>query len=82
MLDATVKMDILRLLRRIQEEMTLSIIFITHDLAMAKKFCDRLLIINQGTIVEEGKSMEVFNNPQHIVTKNLIKNSLNINKSF
>lgn len=79
MLDATVKMDILKLLRQIQEEMTLSIIFITHDLGLAKKFCDRLLIINKGTIVEEGDSFEVFNNPKHIVTKNLINSSLNIN---
>ena len=79
MLDATVKMDILKLLRQIQEEMTLSIIFITHDLGLAKKFCDRLLIINKGKIVEEGDSFQVFNNPKHIVTKNLIKSSLNIN---
>jgi len=79
MLDATVKMDILKLLRKIQEEMTLSIIFITHDLGLAKKFCDRLLIINQGRVVEEGDSIQVFNNPQHVVTKNLINSSLNIN---
>ncbi len=79
MLDATVKVDILKLLRQIQEEMTLSIIFITHDLALAKKFCDRLLIINKGIVVEEGDSIQVFNHPKHIVTKNLISSSLNIN---
>ena len=79
MLDATVKMDILKLLRQIQEEMTLSIIFITHDLGLAKKFCDRLLILNKGIVVEEGDSFQIFNNPQHIVTRKLIKSSLNIN---
>jgi len=79
MLDATVKMDILKLLRHIQEEMTLSIIFITHDLGLAKKFCDRLLIINKGKVIEEGDSIQVFNNPKHKVTKNLINSSLNIN---
>ncbi len=79
MLDATVKIDILKLLRQIQEEMTLSIIFITHDLGLAKNFCDRLLIINKGSIVEQGDSSQVFNNPKHIVTKNLISSSLNIN---
>ena len=79
MLDATVKIEILKLLRQIQKEMTLSIIFITHDLGLAKKFCDRLLIINKGAVVEAGDSFQVFNNPQHIVTKNLIKSSLNIN---
>ena len=79
MLDATVKIDILKLLRKIQEEMTLSIIFITHDLGLAKNFCDRLLIINKGTVVEEGDSFQVFNKPRHIVTQNLINSSLNIN---
>ena len=79
MLDATVKMDILKLLRQIQEEMTLSIIFITHDLGLAKKFCDRLLILNKGIVIEEGDSFQIFNNPQHIVTRKLIKSSLNIN---
>jgi len=79
MLDAAIKIEILKLLRQFQEEMNLSIIFITHDLGLAKKFCDRLLIINKGIIVEEGNSRQVFNHPNHIVTKNLINSCLNIN---
>ena len=79
MLDAAVKIDILKLLRKIQEEMKLSIIFITHDLGLAKKFCDRLLIINKGVVVEEGYPFQVFNHPKHRVTKNLINSCLNIN---
>jgi len=79
MLDATIKMDILKLLRQIQREFTLSIIFITHDLGLAKKFCDRLLILDKGKVVEEGDSFQVFNHPKHNVTKKLINSSLNIN---
>tara|TARA_B100000212_G_scaffold316999_1_gene272286 strand:- start:509 stop:1018 length:510 start_codon:yes stop_codon:yes gene_type:complete len=79
MLDASVKIEILKLLRKIQEEMMLSIIFITHDLGLAKKFCNKLLIINDGIIVEEGEVLNVLNNPKHFITKKLIDSSLNIN---
>ena len=79
MLDAAIKVDILKLLRKVQEEMSLSIIFITHDLGLAKKFCDRLLILDKGIIVEEGDTFQIFNNPKHIVTKTLISSCLNIN---
>ena len=79
MLDASVKIEILKLLRKIQEEMMLSIIFITHDLGLAKKFCNKLLIINDGIIVEEGEVLKVLNNPKHFITKKLIDSSLNIN---
>ena len=78
MLDASVKVEILYLLRKIQENMNLSIIFITHDLGLAKIFCNRLLVMSKGQIVEEGKPQEIFNNPRHITTKKLLKSSLNI----
>ena len=59
--------------------MNLTIIFITHDLGLAKRFCNRLLVISNGEIVEEGNSLEIFKNPKHKVTKNLLESSLNIN---
>ena len=79
MLDACVKIEILHLLRQLQIEMNLTIIFITHDLGLAKRFCNRLLVISNGEIVEEGNSLEIFKNPKHKVTKNLLESSLNIN---
>ena len=79
MLDASVKIDILQLLRKLQIDMNLTIIFITHDLGLAKRFCSRLLVINNGEIIEEGNSKDIFSNPQHQITKNLLKSSLNIN---
>ena len=79
MLDAHVKIEILDLLRKIQEKMDLSIIFITHDLGIAKKFCNRLLVMNNGKIIEEGDSDRIFSSPKNNITKDLIASSLNLN---
>ena len=79
MLDAYVKVEILDLLRKIQEKMDLTIIFITHDLGIAKSFCNRLLVMNYGQIIEEGDSATVFSNPKNTITKDLVESSLNLN---
>ena len=79
MLDAPVKIEILQLLRQIQEKMSLSIIFITHDLLLAERFCNRLLVMNNGEIVEEGDPSTIFEDPQHLTTKKLLKSCLKIN---
>ncbi len=79
MLDASVKIEILALLRNMQKEMDLSIIFITHDLGIAKKFCNRLLVMNCGKIIEEGDSSTIFSNPKNQITKDLVDSSLNLN---
>ena len=79
MLDAAVKMEILELLRVLQEKMDLTIIFITHDLGIAKRFCDRLLVMNHGKIVDEGESSTIFTETKNTYTKSLINSSLNLN---
>jgi len=79
MLDACVKIEILDLLRKIQEKMDLSIIFITHDLGIAKNFCNRLIVMNYGRIIEEGDSSSIFSNPKNNITKALVDSSLNLN---
>ena len=79
MLDAHVKIEILYLLRKIQEKMDLSIIFITHDLGIAKKFCNRLIVMNHGKIIEEGDSSKIFSSPKNNITKALVASSLNLN---
>ena len=79
MLDAHIKIEILDLLRKIQEKMDLSIIFITHDLGIAKYFCNRLLVMNYGKIIEEGDSSTIFSNPKNKITKALVNSSLNLN---
>jgi len=78
MLDASVKIEILELLRVLQEKMNLTIIFITHDLGIAKRFCDRLLVMNQGRIVDEGESSTIFTKTKNKYTKSLIDSSLNL----
>ncbi len=79
MLDAHIKIEILDLLKKIQEKMDLSIIFITHDLGIAKNFCNRLLVMNYGKIIEEGDSFTIFSNPKNNITKALVDSSLNLN---
>ena len=78
MLDASVKIEILELIRILQEKMDLTIIFITHDLGIAKRFCDRLLVMNQGKIVDEGESSTIFTKTQNTYTNSLLNSSLNI----
>ena len=79
MLDASVKIEILRLLRDMQEKMNLTIIFITHDLGIAKRFCNRLIVMNKGEIVDQGDSSTIFFNTKNAYTKSLIESSLNLN---
>ena len=62
-----------------QEKMNLTIIFITHDLAIAKNFCNRLLVMNNGKIIERGDSFKIISNPENICTKTLVRSSLNLN---
>jgi len=78
MLDASVKIEILELLRFLQGKMNLTIIFITHDLGIAQRFCDRLLVMNHGKIVDEGESSTIFKKTQNLYTKSLINSSLNL----
>ncbi len=78
MLDASVKIEILELLRVLQEKMDLTIIFITHDLGIAKRFCNRLLVMNHGKIVDEGESSTIFTKTKNTYTKSLINSSLNL----
>ena len=78
MLDASVKIEILELLRVFQEKMNLTIIFITHDLGIAKRFCNRLLVMNHGKIVDEGESSKIFTTTKNTYTKSLLNSSLNL----
>lgn len=71
-LDVTVQKDIIELLKQLQAEENMSIIFISHDLALVSEIADRILVMYQGTIVEQGHVADIFNNPQHIYTKALL----------
>ena len=62
-LDAEVKMDILELLLRLKDEYKLTYIFISHDMRLVNFMCNRVLVMNQGSIVEEGPTDQIMNNP-------------------
>lgn len=77
-LDVTVQQEIIRLLNqlRLVQQKNLSILFICHDLALVQQFCDRVLIMDHGEIVEQGKPDEVIRKPKAAYTRKLIDSAL------
>lgn len=71
-LDVSVQAQILKLLREIQAEFGLGMLFITHDLRVAAQLCDRVIVMHQGEIVEEGATAELYARPQHDYTRRLL----------
>ena len=71
-LDVTVQKDIILLLKEIQQSTGMSIIFISHDLALVSEIADRVLVMYKGEIVEQGDTEQVFHHPEHLYTKALI----------
>ena len=71
-LDVTVQKEIIALLKTLQKEFKMSVIFISHDLALVSEIADRVLVMYKGAIVEEGDTKSVFKNPQKEYTKALI----------
>lgn len=65
MVDASLRMSIVNLLRQLRDEMGVSIIYITHDLATAYYISDRIIIMRKGQVVESGEARAVLDNPQH-----------------
>jgi len=75
-LDVTVEKSLLELLKDLQLQTGMSILFITHDLNIVKKFADEVCVMKDGEIVEKGEVKEVFSNPKHEYTKKLLNSIL------
>lgn len=71
-LDVTVQQQILSLLNKIQKQRKMSILFISHDLAVVNKIADYIYVMKDGKIIEHGEKNEIFNNPKNTYTKQLV----------
>jgi peptide/nickel transport system ATP-binding protein len=73
MLDASVQTQVLELMRSLKQEFELTYLFITHDLWVARFFCDAIAVMNRGQIVEMAETEALFTNPQHPYTQTLLQ---------
>jgi len=75
-LDATVQIQILLLLRELQRELGMAVIFVTHDIGVAVEICDRIAVMYAGRIVETGPLRDVVKKPQHPYTQGLLSSTV------
>lgn len=71
-LDMSLRIHVIVLLKRLQQEFNLSYIFISHDLSTIRHLCDRVLVMYLGRVVEQGRTADVFDDPTHVYTKALL----------
>jgi microcin C transport system ATP-binding protein len=71
-LDVTIQAQIIELLQRLQRELHMAMLWITHDLGIVRKTADRVYVMSQGEVVEEGRTADVFERPQHSYTRHLL----------
>ena len=72
-LDVSIQAQVLNLLKDIQDELHLTMLFISHDLPVIRQMCNRIVVLKNGSICETKESEELFNNPTHPYTKELIR---------
>ncbi len=77
-LDVSVQAQVLNLMRRLQDELGLTYLFISHDMSVVRHMSDRIAVMYLGRIVEEGETEELFANPRHPYTKLLLQTIPNI----
>jgi peptide/nickel transport system ATP-binding protein len=70
-LDVSVQAQVLKLLDDVRQKFGLAVLFITHDLRVAAQICDRIVVMQNGVVVEEGRTVDIFANPRHEYTRAL-----------
>ncbi|WP_193368862.1 ABC transporter ATP-binding protein [Pelagibius marinus] len=71
-LDVTIQAQILKLLKELQQKLGMALLLITHDLGIVRKMADKVCVMTQGEIVEQGNEEQIFENPQHPYTQRLL----------
>lgn len=71
-LDVTIQLQIVKLLQRLNQEKKMAVLFISHDLSLVKRLCDRVIVMQNGDMVETGRTEEIFFSPKEEYTKKLI----------
>ena len=79
-LDPQTTKSILKLLKRVNEELGITIVLITHEMAVIKEICDRVAVMENGYVVEEGSIIDIFSKPQAEVTRNFIASTSNAHR--
>lgn len=74
-LDVTIQAQYLRLLRTVRSELGSAMIFVTHDLSLVARMCERVAVMYAGRVVEEGPTSQVFRNPRHPYTLGLLRSN-------
>ena len=81
-LDPQTTKSILKLLKQVNEKLNLTIILITHEMGVIKEICDRVAVMENGNVVEQGSIIDVFSKPSAQVTKNFIATTSNISRIY
>lgn len=81
-LDVTVQKEIVELLKKIQLEQKMSVLFISHDLTLISEIAQKVVVMYQGEIVEQGTAYEIFKHPKNAYTKGLIAARPNVNERY
>ena len=79
-LDPTTTKSILKLLKKLKEQLSLTIVIITHQMEVIKEICDKVAVMEKGRIVEQGDVFSIFANPKDEVTKRFIRSTSNLSK--
>ena len=79
-LDPTTTKSILKLLKKLKDQLSLTIVIITHQMEVIKEICDKVAVMEKGRIVEQGDVFSIFANPQDEVTKRFIRSTSNLSK--